>query len=62
LERSTITSNLAFEPWKEVLGSERLAGATLDRRTHRRTIIETTQRELPAPRRQGPNSTSQVNN
>jgi DNA replication protein DnaC len=36
-----VTTNLPFEEWKEVLGSERLSGATLDRRTHRCTIVET---------------------
>ena len=42
-ERSSVivTSNLPFEEWKEVLGSERLTGATLDRLTHRCTILET---------------------
>ena len=30
-----ITTNLPFENWTEVLGSERLTGATLDRLTHR---------------------------
>ena len=42
-ERSSVivTTNLAFEEWKEVLGSERLTGATLDRLTHRCTILET---------------------
>jgi DNA replication protein DnaC len=42
-ERSSVivTSNLPFEEWKEVLGSERLTGATLDRLTHRCTIVET---------------------
>ena len=41
-ERSSVvvTSNLPFEEWKEVLGSERLTGATLDRLTHRCTILE----------------------
>ena len=34
-------SNLPFESWTEVLGSERLTGATLDRLTHRCNIIET---------------------
>jgi hypothetical protein len=29
------------EEWKEVLGSDRLTGATLDRLTHRCTIVET---------------------
>jgi DNA replication protein DnaC len=36
-----VTTNLPFEEWTEVLGSERLTGATLDRLTHRCTIIET---------------------
>ena len=36
-----VTSNLPFESWTEVLGSERLTGATLDRLTHRCNIIET---------------------
>jgi DNA replication protein DnaC len=36
-----VTSNLPFESWIEVLGSERLTGATLDRLTHRCNIIET---------------------
>ena len=36
-----VTSNLPFESWTEVLGSERLTGATLDRLTHRCQIIET---------------------
>jgi DNA replication protein DnaC len=35
-----ITTNLPFEQWVEVLGSERLTGATLDRLTHRCHIIE----------------------
>ena len=30
-----VTTNLPFENWTEVLGSERLTGATLDRLTHR---------------------------
>ena len=36
-----VTSNLPFESWTEVLSSERLTGATLDRLTHRCRIIET---------------------
>lgn len=35
-----ITTNLPFERWVEVLGSERLTGATLDRLTHRCHILE----------------------
>jgi DNA replication protein DnaC len=30
-----VTTNLPFEQWTEVLGSERLTGAVLDRLTHR---------------------------
>jgi len=42
-ERSSVivTTNLPFEEWTEVLCSERLTGATLDRLTHRCTIVET---------------------
>ena len=49
-----VTTNLPFEQWTEVLGSERLAGAALDRLTHRCHILETNGRELPAPGRQAP--------
>jgi DNA replication protein DnaC len=35
-----ITTNLPFEEWVEVLGSERLTGALLDRLTHRCHILE----------------------
>lgn len=43
-ERTSVilTTNLPFEHWTEVLGSERLTGAALDRITHRCQIIETT--------------------
>ena len=37
-----VTTNLPFEQWTEVLGSERLVGATLDRLTHRCQILEAT--------------------
>ena len=36
-----VTTNLPSEEWTEVMGSERLTGATLDRLTHRCTIVET---------------------
>ena len=35
-----VTTNLPFESWTEVLGSERLTGALLDRLTHHVHIIE----------------------
>ena len=35
-----ITTNLPFENWTEVMGSERLTGALLDRLTHRVHILE----------------------
>jgi DNA replication protein DnaC len=35
-----ITSNLPFQEWTEVLGSERLTGALLDRLTHHVHILE----------------------
>ncbi|HYF50707.1 MAG TPA: IS21-like element helper ATPase IstB, partial [Planctomycetota bacterium] len=35
-----VTSNLPFESWPEVFGSERLTGALLDRLTHRVHILE----------------------
>ena len=43
-ERTSVilTTNLPFENWTEVLGSERLTGAALDRLTHRCHIVETT--------------------
>lgn len=36
-----VTTNLPFENWTEVLGSECLTGAALDRLTHRCHILET---------------------
>lgn len=35
-----VTTNLPFENWTEILGSERLTGALLDRLTHRVHILE----------------------
>ncbi len=35
-----VTTDLSFETWTEVLDSQRLTGATLDRLTHRCKIIE----------------------
>ena len=35
-----VTSNLPFEDWTSVLGSERLTGALLDRLTHHCHILE----------------------
>src|SRR5262245_17187168 len=37
-----VTTNLPFERWTEVLGSERLVGAMLDRLTHRCHLLEAT--------------------
>ena len=35
-----VTTNLPFEQWPEILGSERLTGALLDRLTHQVHILE----------------------
>jgi DNA replication protein DnaC len=35
-----LTTNLPFEQWTEVMGSERLTGAMLDRLTHRVQMLE----------------------
>ena len=35
-----VTSNLPFDEWTEVLGTERLTGAMLDRLTHHVHILE----------------------
>ena len=35
-----VTTNLPFKQWTEVLGSERLTGAALDRPAHRCHILE----------------------
>jgi len=36
-----VTSNLPFDEWTEIFGSERLTGALLDRLTHHCHIVET---------------------
>ena len=38
--RTMVTSNLPFNEWTEILGSERLTGALLDRLTHHVHILE----------------------
>ena len=35
-----VTTNLPFQSWPEIMGSERLTGALLDRLTHRVHILE----------------------
>ena len=35
-----VTTNLPFESWVDIFGSERLTGALLDRLTHRVHILE----------------------
>ena len=57
-----VTTNLPFENWTEVLLSERLTGATLDRLTHRCQIIETgseSYRLQDAKRRRKPRTTKE---
>ena len=44
-----VTTNLPFDEWTEVYGSERLTGALLDHLTHHVHILELTQTSgLPA--------------
>jgi DNA replication protein DnaC len=38
--RTMVTSNLPFNEWTEILGSERLTGTLLDRLTHHVHILE----------------------
>ena len=42
-----VTTNLPFDEWTEVLGSERLTGALLDRLTHHVHILRDDRPELP---------------
>ena len=42
-----LTSNLPFDEWTEVFGSERLTGALLDRLTHHVHTLEMNRRQLP---------------
>ncbi len=39
-DTALVTSNLPFDEWTEVFGSERLTGALLDRLTHHVHILE----------------------
>lgn len=60
-----VTTNLPFEQWPEVLGSERLTGAALDRLTHRCTILESggeSYRLRDARRRRSPAAEAPVGN
>jgi DNA replication protein DnaC len=63
-----VTSNLPFENWTEVMGSERLTGALLDRLTHRVHILEAngqsyrlkeSKERLKHPRSKAPNPRKQ---
>ena len=47
-----VTTNLPFEQWTEVLGSQRLTGAVLDRLTHHCHILEATGESYRPQRRQ----------
>ena len=65
-ERTSIivTTNLPFESWTEVLGSERLTGAVLDRLIHRCHIIEMSGesyrlKDAKRRRKKGPNQATQ---
>ena len=59
-----MTTNLRVESWTEVLGSERLIGATLDRFTHHCHIQETRGKSYllkDAKRRQKPSKKKDQN-
>lgn len=46
--KNEVTSNLPFQEWTGVLGSERITGALLDRLTHHVHILEMNGESLPA--------------
>jgi len=57
-----LSTNLAFEEWTEIFGSERLTGALLDRLTHRCHILEAngeSYRLRQARKRSKPNKSTQ---
>jgi hypothetical protein len=55
---AVVTSNLPFDEWTSVFGSERLTGALLDRLTHHVHILEINRRKLSACNQQkGPTPT-----
>ena len=49
-----VTSNLPFDEWTSVFGSERLTGALLDRLTHHVHILRNERRQLQAQSEQAP--------
>jgi hypothetical protein len=49
-----VTSNLPFDEWTSMFGSERLTGALLDRLTHHVHILEMNVTGLSAPPRARP--------
>ena len=55
-----VTSNLPFDEWTSVFGSERLTGALLDRLTHHVHILEMNGEKLSAPAEQAPSTLAQV--